>query len=242
MLYMLFNQRRQTKDMGRSSDQRRLAADRSRSVPSLALRRRRPRKPSRTSTRAARSRSSYLPTWAAASTPIRARSPDTSPATFRARRTSWCRTCRGPAASLRSTTSPISRRATARVFSDADSTMPFYKLLEGTNSRFDPFTLNWIGSISRQIGVCIAWHASSFKTLDDAMARPMRLSGTATGGLALHVAASLQHRRRLEVRGHHGLLGAAGLPCDGAWRGRRGLRYLRHAAGDASRIGSHRTN
>ena len=68
------------------------------------------------------------------------------------------------------------------VFSDADSTMPFYTLFEGANSRFDPLKLNWIGSISSQLGVCIAWHASSFKTLDDAMARPMKLGATGTAG------------------------------------------------------------
>jgi tripartite-type tricarboxylate transporter receptor subunit TctC len=67
-------------------------------------------------------------------------------------------------------------------FSDSDSTMPFYKLLEGANSRFDPLQLNWIGSISKQVGVCIAWHTSAFKTLDDAMIRPMRLAGTGTAG------------------------------------------------------------
>lgn len=68
------------------------------------------------------------------------------------------------------------------VFSDADSTMPFYTLLEGVNSRFDPYRLNWIGSISKQIGVCVAWHKSAFKTLDDVMARPMRLAATAPAG------------------------------------------------------------
>jgi tripartite-type tricarboxylate transporter receptor subunit TctC len=68
------------------------------------------------------------------------------------------------------------------VFADADSTMPFYTLLEGVNSRFDPYALNWIGSISKQIGVCIAWHESLFKTLDDAMARPMRVAATAAAG------------------------------------------------------------
>src|SRR5580704_6349786 len=67
-------------------------------------------------------------------------------------------------------------------FSDSDSTMPFYKLLEGANSRFDPLQLNWIGSISKQVGVCVAWHTSAFKTLDDAMLRPMRLAGTGTAG------------------------------------------------------------
>ena len=68
------------------------------------------------------------------------------------------------------------------VFSDTDSTMPFYALFEGVNSRFDPRRLNWIGSISKQIGVCLAWHESSFKTIDDAMARPMRLAATAAAG------------------------------------------------------------
>src|SRR5690242_8421112 len=68
------------------------------------------------------------------------------------------------------------------VFSDADSTMPFYTLFEGANSRFDPLKLNWIGSISSQLGVCVAWHASAFKTLDDAMARPMKLGATGTAG------------------------------------------------------------
>src|SRR5262245_52795362 len=68
------------------------------------------------------------------------------------------------------------------IFSDADSTMPFYTLLEGVNSRFDPLKLNWIGSISSQLGVCIAWHTSSFKTLDDVMARPMKLGATGAAG------------------------------------------------------------
>ena len=34
------------------------------------------------------------------------------------------------------------------VFSDADSTMPFYSLFEGQNTKFDPFRLNWLGSVS----------------------------------------------------------------------------------------------
>jgi tripartite-type tricarboxylate transporter receptor subunit TctC len=68
------------------------------------------------------------------------------------------------------------------VFSDTDSTMPFYTLFEGANSRFDPRRLSWIGSISKQIGVCTAWHESPFKTVDDVMARPMRLAATAAAG------------------------------------------------------------
>jgi tripartite-type tricarboxylate transporter receptor subunit TctC len=68
------------------------------------------------------------------------------------------------------------------IFSDTDSTMPFYTLFEGANSRFDPRRLGWLGSASRQIGVCVAWHESPFKTIEDAMARPMRLAATAAAG------------------------------------------------------------
>jgi hypothetical protein len=32
--------------------------------------------------------------------------------------------------------------------------------------------------MGRQAGICVAWHTSPFKTLDDVMQRPMRVSGT----------------------------------------------------------------
>ena len=47
---------------------------------------------------------------------------------------------------------------------------------------FDPRKLNWLGSISKAISVCIAWAESPYKSIDDAIARPMRLSGTGAGG------------------------------------------------------------
>ncbi len=68
------------------------------------------------------------------------------------------------------------------VIADTNGTMPFYNLLDGRNSKFDPLKLNWLGSISKQISVCIAWAESPFKTIDDAIARRMRLSGTGAGG------------------------------------------------------------
>lgn len=64
------------------------------------------------------------------------------------------------------------------VIGDSDSNMPFYTLFEGQNTKFDPYKLNWLGSIANQLSVCVAWSESSFKTLDEAMARPMRVSGT----------------------------------------------------------------
>lgn len=68
------------------------------------------------------------------------------------------------------------------VFSDTYSTMPLYPLLDGANAKFDVQKLNWLGSISRALSVCISWHTGEFKTLDDAVARPMRLSSTGATG------------------------------------------------------------
>lgn len=68
------------------------------------------------------------------------------------------------------------------VFGDTYSTMPLYPLLDGTNAKFDVLKMNWLGSISRALSVCIAWHTNDFKKLDDAVARPMRLSSTGATG------------------------------------------------------------
>jgi tripartite-type tricarboxylate transporter receptor subunit TctC len=68
------------------------------------------------------------------------------------------------------------------VISDTFSTMPFYLLVDGRNAKFDPRTLNWLGSLTKNYSVCIAWHTSSFKTLDDVMERSMRVSGTGALG------------------------------------------------------------
>ena len=64
------------------------------------------------------------------------------------------------------------------LISDADSTMALYNLLQGQNAKFDPLRIRWIGSIAEQISICVAWAAGSFKTLEDAMQRKMRVSAT----------------------------------------------------------------
>lgn len=68
------------------------------------------------------------------------------------------------------------------VIMDAFSTMPIYPLVDGRNANFNTRTINWLGSISQQVSVCIAWHTSSFKTLDDVFKRPMRVAGTGATG------------------------------------------------------------
>jgi tripartite-type tricarboxylate transporter receptor subunit TctC len=68
------------------------------------------------------------------------------------------------------------------LISDTYSTMPLYPLLDGQGATFNALQFNWLGSISRAMSVCIAWHTTPFYTLDDAMQREMRLSATGLGG------------------------------------------------------------
>jgi tripartite-type tricarboxylate transporter receptor subunit TctC len=68
------------------------------------------------------------------------------------------------------------------VIADTYSTMPFYMLLDGRNAKFDPARINWLGNISKALSVCIAWGVGSFKTIDDAMTRNMRVAGTGALG------------------------------------------------------------
>ena len=68
------------------------------------------------------------------------------------------------------------------LISDTYSTMPFYMLVDGRNAKFDARQINWLGSISKALSVCIAWRGGSFNTLDDAMQRAMRVAGTGATG------------------------------------------------------------
>jgi tripartite-type tricarboxylate transporter receptor subunit TctC len=68
------------------------------------------------------------------------------------------------------------------LISDTYSTMPLYPLLEGQGATFDPLKFNWLGSIARAMSVCVAWHTTTFRTLDDAIAREMKVSASGIGG------------------------------------------------------------
>src|SRR5215217_3028424 len=68
------------------------------------------------------------------------------------------------------------------VFSAVVNNMPYDPLFGGPAARFDVFQLNWIGSLSKQTNVCLAWKASSFKSLDDVMQHKMRVSATGATG------------------------------------------------------------
>src|SRR5262249_494777 len=68
------------------------------------------------------------------------------------------------------------------LISDSHSTMPLYPLFDGQGATFDPLKFNWLGSVARALSACVAWHTTSFYTLDDAIAREMKVSASGIGG------------------------------------------------------------
>ncbi len=54
-------------------------------------------------------------------------------------------------------------------------------LIGARNPGYDMSAFNWIGAISRDVSLCIAWADSPFKTIDDAKTKVMQLAGTGAG-------------------------------------------------------------
>jgi tripartite-type tricarboxylate transporter receptor subunit TctC len=55
-------------------------------------------------------------------------------------------------------------------------------LLGDAAAKYDPTKFNWIGSITRQYNVCMVWHTSSIKTIEDAKTREVRVGTTGLAG------------------------------------------------------------
>jgi tripartite-type tricarboxylate transporter receptor subunit TctC len=59
---------------------------------------------------------------------------------------------------------------------------PILEPLIGTrNPGYDMSQFTWVGAITKDIGLCIAWGASPFKTIDDARRQQMVVAGTGAG-------------------------------------------------------------
>ncbi len=58
-------------------------------------------------------------------------------------------------------------------------------LLGGSQARFDPLKLGWIGSTDNDASTCLSWHTAAVKTMDDVLRRELIVGGTgATAGYA----------------------------------------------------------
>lgn len=62
------------------------------------------------------------------------------------------------------------------------NTLPLDPLFGGQGEKYDPRKLSWIGSIAKQINVCLAWGQGSFKTFDDVYKRQMTLASSGGAG------------------------------------------------------------
>jgi tripartite-type tricarboxylate transporter receptor subunit TctC len=49
------------------------------------------------------------------------------------------------------------------------------------NARFDPRRFGWIGSIGKQTGTCLTWHATAVKTIEDARSQEVIVGATGNG-------------------------------------------------------------
>ena len=64
------------------------------------------------------------------------------------------------------------------VFMATYNSMSVQPLIRNAKVQFDPRTLNWIGSIGKLDNMCVTWHTSPIKSLDDAKKREVVTSSS----------------------------------------------------------------
>jgi tripartite-type tricarboxylate transporter receptor subunit TctC len=57
-------------------------------------------------------------------------------------------------------------------------------LFGGSQARFDPLKLGWIGSTDNDASTCLSWHTSAVKTMDDVMRHELIVGGTGATAVA----------------------------------------------------------
>lgn len=61
------------------------------------------------------------------------------------------------------------------------SSVPFAPLFGLEGAKFDPRKMNWIGSINKATGICVAWHTSPIKVAQDLWDKEFIVGGTGAG-------------------------------------------------------------
>ncbi|MFQ5766230.1 MAG: Bug family tripartite tricarboxylate transporter substrate binding protein, partial [Rhodospirillales bacterium] len=59
--------------------------------------------------------------------------------------------------------------------------IPMEPLFGTKAAKFDPSKFNWLGSANNEVSVCVAWHKSPIKTLNDFLTKEMIVGGTGPG-------------------------------------------------------------
>jgi tripartite-type tricarboxylate transporter receptor subunit TctC len=66
-------------------------------------------------------------------------------------------------------------------FGIVHSSVPLTPLWGNKGVRFDSLKFNWLGSLDRTDGMCIAWHTSSIKTWSDMLAHEFTVGNSGAG-------------------------------------------------------------
>jgi len=66
------------------------------------------------------------------------------------------------------------------VFGMMQNTVPFEPLIENASARFDPMTMNWLGTPTTEVGLFIVYHTANVRTLKDAQEREVIAGTTGT--------------------------------------------------------------
>jgi hypothetical protein len=68
------------------------------------------------------------------------------------------------------------------VIGTSSRTMPYATLLGAQGIRYDPATINWLGSTSGESGIVVSWHSSPVKTPEDLFKNELIVGATDVGG------------------------------------------------------------
>jgi len=64
------------------------------------------------------------------------------------------------------------------VLGQVQRNVPFVAIQGQPGPQFDPTKFNWIGSMNNEVNVCVAWHTSKVKTIQDAMKMELIVGGS----------------------------------------------------------------
>jgi tripartite-type tricarboxylate transporter receptor subunit TctC len=59
--------------------------------------------------------------------------------------------------------------------------IPLEPLLGGAGAQFDPNKMNWIGSITNEVSICMSWYTSPIRSFDDLMTQELVVGSTGAG-------------------------------------------------------------
>jgi tripartite-type tricarboxylate transporter receptor subunit TctC len=68
------------------------------------------------------------------------------------------------------------------VLGAVNSQMTLQPLFTTNGVQFDPFKLNWLGTMGKQLNLCFTWYTSPVKTIEDAQKRETTVAATSASG------------------------------------------------------------